>query len=518
MAYFQRLPSTQRVRFRVPADLKHLLKRGEIVRTLKTDDQELAALLTAETHGQALRLFRHLRSQGAGMTQEQVERLVSHYMQLRLDEVDTRLSAPGDASSRESLSHRYVEQLEQMSGQLATGDYSTTHSVALAMLPEGTGEAHALLSRRLLEAKIDALQAELDGMSGRTFKRPQLLTGASPTAASNVAPAGPLVSTLLDEFMEYRDTSDPYRPVSRGEALIAFGTMLDLLGDRPISEVRNRDAQEYALKVAQLPVRWRQRFPEKTAPEVLARPESKEGSRLAPATFNKETGLVKAFWTWAVQREELPNNAFKAIKKQDTGTAKDKRRSFTDDEMRFIATMLDADKRKRIDRYWIVSMLAYTGARLEEIAQLRHQDVTTVDGVVCLRITGEAGSVKNAASERIVPVHSALIAKGFLKFTGSAPDGHLFSDADQAEDRSGQPISKWFARVLDKLKVADRRKIGLHSFRHTMISRLRQAGVSDHTARELTGHAHGDVHDSVYGDRVGPLELQTAIEKVALPI
>jgi integrase len=37
---------------------------------------------------------------------------------------------------------------------------------------------------------------------------------------------------------------------------------------------------------------------------------------------------------------------------------------------------------------------AYTGARVNEITQLRANDVVNVDGIDCIRITSEAGTVK----------------------------------------------------------------------------------------------------------------------------
>ncbi len=55
-------------------------------------------------------------------------------------------------------------------------------------------------------------------------------------------------------------------------------------------------------------------------------------------------------------------------------------------------------------------------------------------------------------------------------------DGRLFSD-EETTDRFGRAVSQWFSRELTALDVKDRKKKGLHSFRHTMIDRLRAAKV-----------------------------------------
>src|SRR5262249_54790994 len=160
------------------------------------------------------------------------------------------------------------------------------------------------------------------------------------------------------------------------------------------------------LKLARLPKRWRQNFRGKTASEVLRETDGSTTLRIEPATFNKELGLVKAFWRWAASREELQRNAMQAISKADIGSVKEKRKPFTDDEIKAIAPIVQSQREERPERYWVTTLLAYTGARLEEIAQLRKQDVFQIGEIWCIRITGEAGSVKNTASERDVPIHS----------------------------------------------------------------------------------------------------------------
>jgi integrase len=64
-----------------------------------------------------------------------------------------------------------------------------------------------------------------------------------------------------------------------------------------------------------------------------------------------------------------------AVRPADIGRAKDKRRPFTDDEIRRLAPVIESQRAKRTARYWVSTLLPYTGARLEEIAQLRNQDI-----------------------------------------------------------------------------------------------------------------------------------------------
>jgi integrase len=269
--------------------------------------------------------------------------------------------------------------------------------------------------------------------------------------------------------------------------------------------------------MSQLPKRWRQAYRGKTASEVLGETEGTDIARIEPATFNKEMGLIKAFWRWACIREELTRNAMDAVKPMEAGSAKDKRKPFSDDEIRMLARVIETQRTVQPERYWVPLLLAYTGARLEEIAQLRKEDVFLSDGVWCIRITADAGSVKTDTSERDLPLHSAVIAKGFLDYVNAQSGERLFSGGSR-EGGIGQPISKWFGRQVTNLGIPDRTKKTLHSFRHTMRDKLRLAGVDAVTRREILGHAHEDVEDQVYGDPTGIKERKVAIEKIRLPI
>ena len=71
---------------------------------------------------------------------------------------------------------------------------------------------------------------------------------------------------------------------------------------------------------------------------------------------------------------------------------------------------------------------AYTGARISEICQLRAEDVSKVEDIWCIKILPEAGLLKTVGSERVVPVHPALIKIGLLEFVGKAKSGPLFED------------------------------------------------------------------------------------------
>ncbi len=511
-------------RAKLPADIRKRAGRSHLQVSLRTKHPELAQVLVHELAALQLRLWRTIR-QDIRMTENQINALVAHHVKAFWENREGDLMNLGPFSDEEAQERR-----ERVSGMLAQveDDFAACRLDAVDWLArelagdlgikiDVDSEAYNRLRYRLLKAQVELFRqdaSELLPSMPRTKVASQ-----PPPSPPEPQDTSPKLSALVSDFFAYRDAKEPFRPNTRLEVVAVLATMVNLLDDRPFASIRNKDAQDYALKVSQLPKRWRQVYKGKTASEVLELVKGQDVERIAPATFNKETGLVKAFWTWACLREERNNNPMKAFKPLDVGNVKGKRHPFSDAELLQLAPTIEAQRDTRPDRYWIPTLLAYTGARLEEIAQLRTQDVAVEAGVVCIHILNDAGSVKGgegSASERIVPVHSAVLAKGFLEFVKGRPVGRLWFDEDKG--KYGGAVSTWFGRQLTELGVENRSKKGLHSFRHTMRDKLVRAGVDPITRREILGHSHEDVEDAVYGDPTGILERKAAIEKVTLPV
>lgn len=145
------------------------------------------------------------------------------------------------------------------------------------------------------------------------------------------------------------------------------------------------------------------------------------------------------------------------------------------------------------DAYWWLPIAAlWTGARLEELAQLQHNDLARDrDGIPYLRIHDEGErKVKTEHSIRNAPVHSFLVALGFLDLFRPGGRGRIWPELK----KHGRPPS-WGA--LYSTHFTDyRRECGLyeplrdfHSFRRTFITMLRtRAGVDALTVAAIVGH------------------------------
>ena len=231
-------------------------------------------------------------------------------------------------------------------------------------------------------------------------------------------------------------------------------------------------------------------------------------------TPKRSAATVKRTWLnaantifrWAVEQQHVGRNPFGGIKvtvpkkKQLRET-----RAFHVDEARTIlkaaSAITDTRRAHEACKRWVPWLCAYTGARPGEMTQLRGADVIERNGVHAIRITPDAGTVKGGAA-RVVPLHSHLIAQGFLTFVAERGKGPLFynpirsatSDdlTKQKKPRAAQARQR-LATWVRTLGVSDPNIAPNHAWRHTFKQVADRAGISERTSDYITGHAHKSV-------------------------
>jgi integrase len=181
---------------------------------------------------------------------------------------------------------------------------------------------------------------------------------------------------------------------------------------------------------------------------------------------------------------------------------------------------------------WAAAIALYSGASLEEISQLRPQDIRKEkgDGYI-LDITPDAAishRLKRKARRRIVPLHPQLESLGLLKYLDGLPRGakRVFPGlpiGGKAKDRLGGSVGKAFKRWRDKVGVVgtEERPLDFHSFRHCFGKGLEDAGVPESDRARLLGHAVRGISSSVYSapelSRVAPLVAQVTFVAALAP-
>lgn len=218
---------------------------------------------------------------------------------------------------------------------------------------------------------------------------------------------------------------------------------------------------------------------------------------------------LKSVFGWAVNNMLLPSNPAKGITIKLGKQLRVRSKGFTDEEIKALlnASLMLKHGRERADTYaakhWIPWLLAYTGARVGEIAQLRKEDVKQKADHWSITITPEAGTVKSN-SAREVPLHPHLVELGFPEFVGARSNGHLFLKPAKNGDVLG-PLKGVKNRVREFVRehVTDPNVQPNHAWRHLFVTNSRAVGMDQEIRRMITGHSGQGVDERNYGDPAG---------------
>ena len=234
----------------------------------------------------------------------------------------------------------------------------------------------------------------------------------------------------------------------------------------------------------------------------------------AAGTIEKKITYLKAVFNVALDNDVITINPLKGVK-PPTGSDKKSRIPFSNEDLHtFFRSEVYTGFRPLGGggeaAYWIPLLSLYSGARLEELAQLRRQDVkldNPFGWYLKITDTGEGASLKSKSARRSVPIHSELHHFGFLEYvTGlnCSPEDFIFPDLkpDHFEDRGGN-YSKWFGRYKRKVGIVDKRKV-FHSFRHGFMDACRECAVPRELRDVIVGHSNPTVAVE-YGSGTYPL-------------
>lgn len=339
------------------------------------------------------------------------------------------------------------------------------------------------------------------------------------------APDAPLrLSAVVASFMGKQDESAPMFK----KYAVATRLLLEVLGDRPVSTIKQKEIDDFFGLLCRLPPRWpdKKRALGVGVAELAA---MKWEKCLGPKAFDDSyMAALRPFFRDSRRvfgdQGFPPHLTTEGIKYSGEGRGgEDKQRPLRLDELKRLfeggefASFAEAPEESH--RYWLPLIGLYTGARVNEVCQLNPQcDIREDGGMWAFAITEESAtdarvhkSVKNATSRRLVPIHSELLRLGLLAYVQAMREqGHalLFPQFPPTRGKASGTAEKWFRGFLKDTGLRDdtegARVVGFHAFRHTLLNRAANLGVEN--AEWITGHAPESVSSVVRGYR-GELEM-----------
>ena len=452
---------------------------------------------------------------------------------------------------------------------LQVGDRAAGEEVADEALANAniviTNSDRLVLVRRLMETENDALKAILardraryEAILARWQQPNQTTQNVQAATAQPAADPGPLLSELMEGFQKEGTVAGRATKTTQSDQT-DLREFINIAGDLPIRTYAKQHGTKFKETLLKTP---RQRKTQPFAGLSIAEaaklatkldPDGKSIPRLHVDTINDKLMAVRKFFRWADGQYSNVFNPIDGLRiqpKKASGKRSQRRLKFNADELNKlfngpIYTGCGSSPRdwkhsgthipRDSARFWAPLIGLFSGMRLGEIIQLRVNDIKTdPQGITYFEITtlveedaDEADkSLKNANSERQIPVHPMLWACGLQTLIDKQKRaGHprLLMDYDRSpvDDSWSKTFSAWFRQYRQHVGVerviAGRNRVDFHSFRHLFEDVARNLpGIKYEVRNALQGHGENGVSQE-YGTGVYRSTLAEAMKLISYP-
>lgn len=539
----------------VPADLRDRLKRRELVRSLGACGPRSARLRADELYWLSEQLFETARANPM-LTQDQLAHLAqSFYNHILERERTARASGmyltKDGRIARANYWGNVAEQVRDSLGgnTLDHGSDAARMSARLAGLSwDHLNEAERHQCKEVVHrAGIDlaeALKARYQGdfeFEPRSKLLRQALSELAPTAApvqqqQPEAQAEPLFSKVYPSYIESQLRRGEWRQQTGSQADATYRLFIQICGDKPVSQYGRADAGQFRATAERMPSDYGKAASYKNfTPEEIIRayeklPDERKSPLLTQKTIKRHFSALSAMWAEAIATGKATENIFSGFKFVAAKRAVDERDDWSDTELKALfgspvwSGCLSAGRRSqpgqkiiRDDKFWIPLIGLLSGMRLEEICQLRTDDIREEDSIAFFDINDRPPrQLKNKNAVRKVPIHSELIRLGFLTYATTLGKGSQLVfptlKAGGADDKLGHGFTKWFTRYRQDIGLY-RRFLDFHSLRHTATTFMHKADVSALVMDHLTGHSTPG-ETARYTKRSSLQQLKAAVETI----
>lgn len=379
------------------------------------------------------------------------------------------------------------------------------------------------LALSIARAGVKAHQDVLRRLDGAPVETPPPLPVLIPVAKD----AGP---TLRNAYRDWINQQSPSAKTAE-EYGVYVERFISICGDIPIRCITKKHVLAYRDALSLFPRNVPSDLRNASMTAIQEWTAKSNAKQLARSTINdKAIGSISAILAVALSHDHIQTNPCLGTKFQLKEGEVVERRPYSDDDLKALMNSPVLAKGKRYKggggeaQKWLPLIAMYTGARLEEIGQLRVIDVVfgTKPGDVSFfdmetidDTPGQETRRKTRSSRRCVPIHAKLIERGFAAYVATqrrAGAVRLFPELRPYRGKITHGFSKWWGRYARK-SVKDSRKT-FHSFRHRVTDQFRnQVRPADGILQAILGHDKTDT-TSGYGAGFDLETLNEALQRL----
>jgi hypothetical protein len=530
------------VNVRIPKDLRGVLKKSHIRKSLHTSDpreavqrvriesvrihdefeqlrakprpektqpRDLSAISEGEAYKIALRYFSALEKMSEDWWENEVPKLEQEQLAEALDNLRTdEVVLTGGSKHYEAHDGSFFLNAFLREQRMVWAP----DSAAYAKLRELFRRAQLENTRRTMDRIVHGTVNTHDPLFRDVFAHTELTRNGATKLAT--------VADLLRRFAKAQRDAN----LSAGTQMtykIPARIMREVLGEQtPVKEITTQDIEELCDLLRQFPKNAAQRYPGLTLQQAIVEAKRRgDMQRLGSKTLANYFNNIVTILNFAVEKRLISHNPAKGrwLRQSFKGQTRSRKALFTTEELnKLFRTPLytgckddetgyavAGPKHPRRGRFWVPLVSLFQGLRCNEAAQLYTEDVKQRGNIhyLAIREEREDGSncdkrLKTKQSKRDVPIHPELIRIGFLDFVAARrkdpTSSRLFPELSAGlTGYFSNSFSKWFARFVQSA-LGRSTQATFHSFRHQFRDATRAARLSVESVARLAGWESGD--------------------------
>jgi integrase len=484
------------------------------------------------------------------LARQVIEQLLAEYQNLvtklseralealkRLNNFDTIESGPAHTFSNEHFDPITTEIINDL---IRTARYAQEDAIAIQTLIE----ADNLQSNAEREVARDDYGL---AMAGVNYKNTHQNKQAEPEITAPPAAPKHRILKLFDEFFEDTCYSKEWTAGTQKEYNGVRNRMEDILGDIYIDDLNIEAMRNYSKILRKYP-RDRNKMAnvrDLSLQEILS--GKVEYEIISITTASNHLIKVNAFINWCMKNDYITHNPVILLDDHKKTKDSQQRQPWTDSEIELIFSqeVFTTLNRNHQHLYWLPLIGLYTGARIEEICQIKLHNIISFDerksayidssdndqdpekrniselvNIPCFHIDNrdDDQELKNDQSKRMIPFHPELIELGLLDYVEwrkANNETMLLDNLKLTDTKYSKKPSEKFGQDMKRLGFPrDRTKV-FHSFRHTMSKKLRELLVPDSAVRGLFGHLTGQETFDRYGQENLAVQSNNAFKRLS---
>lgn len=341
----------------------------------------------------------------------------------------------------------------------------------------------------LIHAQIDAFSLALERAQSKRNTSLQLRVAERIEAAK----PRPRLSELWEVYRATNIADWSEGSLERNTGL--YTQLVDILGDLELSELEDERQAIRLREMLKLYPSGKEKKKAFAGRRFTPQMSKHEGFKpLSDTSQGKAIDLMSTLVKFAMRNRKkwgIDCNVFEGTQPKDHRAENTLRTEYEPEEIqRLVIALTTTMPRWEPERFWIPLLALYTGARQNELCQLRAADVTEIDGIPYIEICHkpELNQTTKTKKSRTCPIHPNLVDLGFLNYCRSfEAQDRLWPNLKLYKGKWQHEFSKWYCTTFRK-KFCDPkvRKLDFHGLRHTFLDWFKQnAAVNFDTAKVL---------------------------------